>query len=57
MVSMLVIGPKVHGFKLSCVDRFSRAIKIHSMPSFKGGVKSSAPCHKILWHVKELYEV
>jgi hypothetical protein len=33
-------------------DRFLRAIKIHSMASFRGEVKLSAPCCKILWHVK-----
>jgi hypothetical protein len=29
------------------------AIKIHSTPSFGWEVQPEAPCHKILWHVKE----
>jgi hypothetical protein len=27
------------------------------MPSFEGEVKPSAPCCKILWHAKKVYEV
>jgi hypothetical protein len=38
-------------------DEFLRAIKIHCTPSFEGEVKPSAPCHKILRHVKEPFEV
>jgi hypothetical protein len=34
---------------------FLRAIQIHSTSSFKGEVNPSAPCRKILRHVKELY--
>jgi hypothetical protein len=44
MVSVLAIGPKVRRFRPSQVDGFLRAIKIHSMPSFRGEVKLSAPC-------------
>jgi hypothetical protein len=33
-------------------NAFLRAIKICSMTSFGGEVKPLAPCHKILWHVK-----
>jgi hypothetical protein len=29
-------------------------LKIHSMTSFRGEVKQLVPCHRILWHVKEL---
>jgi hypothetical protein len=32
-------------------------IKIHSMPSFREDIKLSAPCCKILWHVKDPFEV
>jgi hypothetical protein len=37
--------------------RFLRAIKICSMPSLRGEINPSAPCHKILQHVKEPFEV
>jgi hypothetical protein len=37
-------------------DGFLRAIKICSTPSFRGEVKPSAPCCKILQYIKELYE-
>jgi hypothetical protein len=32
---------------------FLKAIKIRSMTSFRGKVKPSAPCRKILQHVKD----
>jgi hypothetical protein len=32
---------------------FLMALKVHNMTSFRGEVKPSVPCHKILWHVKE----
>jgi hypothetical protein len=57
MVSVLATGPNVHRFKASQGDEFLRAIKIHSTPSFGGEVKPSAPCCKILWHVKTHFEV
>jgi hypothetical protein len=47
MVSMLAIGPKVHGFK---PDGFLRAI-IRSTPSFGGEIKPLAPC-MFLRHAK-----
>jgi hypothetical protein len=52
MVSMLVIGLKVRGFKPGRGDRLLRAIKMGSKPSFTGEVKPEAPCRKILRHVK-----
>jgi hypothetical protein len=55
MVSVLAIRPKVHKFKPG--QGFLMAIKIHSMPSFGGAVKLEAPCHTILRHVKEPFEV
>jgi hypothetical protein len=36
---------------------FIRAIKVPSTPSFGGEVKPSVPCWKILWHIKEPFEV
>jgi hypothetical protein len=37
-------------------DEFLRAIKIRSTSSFGGEVKPEASCHKILQHIKELFE-
>jgi hypothetical protein len=34
-----------------------RAIKIRGTPSIGGEVNPSAPCLKILWHVKEPFEI
>jgi hypothetical protein len=52
MVSVLAIGSKVRGFKLSNGDDILGAIKISRTPSFGGEVKPSAQCSKILWNVK-----
>jgi hypothetical protein len=38
-------------------DGFLRVIKICSIPSLVGEVKPEAPCHTILWHVKESFKV
>jgi hypothetical protein len=56
MVSVLAIGPKVHGFKPGRGNGFLTAIKIHSTPSFGGEVKMQAPC-KNLWYVKNYMQV
>jgi hypothetical protein len=53
MVRVLATGLKVLGFKPGRGDGFLRAIKIGSTPSFRGKVKPSTPCHKILRHAKE----
>jgi hypothetical protein len=53
MVSVLVIRPKVRGFKPSRGDRFLRAITIRSIPSFLWEVKPEVPCRKFLRHVKK----
>jgi hypothetical protein len=50
MVIVLAIGTKVRGFKPGQERWIFRAIKIHSSG---GEVKPSAPCHKILRHVKD----
>jgi hypothetical protein len=52
MVSVLAIGPKVRGFKPSQGDGFLRTIKIRSTSFLGGERKLSAPCRKILRHVK-----
>jgi hypothetical protein len=53
VVSVLATGPKSRGFKPGLVDRFSRAIKIRSTPSFGWEAKPEVPCRKILLHVKD----
>jgi hypothetical protein len=52
MVRVLAIEPNVHGFKLSRGRLILRTIKIRSMVYFKEKIKPSAPCRKILRHVK-----
>jgi hypothetical protein len=52
MVSMLAIGAKVCGFKVSLGDGFLKAIKMCSTPSFRGEVKPEYPCCKNLEHIK-----
>jgi hypothetical protein len=54
MINVLAIGPNVRGFKPGRGDRFLRVIKFRSTPNFRGAVKLSTPCHKILWHIKNL---
>jgi hypothetical protein len=51
MVNVLAIGTKVCRLKPGQGNGFIRAIRICSTPSF-GEVKTSAPYHKILWHIK-----
>jgi hypothetical protein len=55
MVSVLYIGRKVRGFKPDRGDGFIRAIKIRCMASFGREVKLSAPCRKLLRHVKNYF--
>jgi hypothetical protein len=54
VVGVLGTGPKGRGFELGQGDRILRAIKFLSTPSFRWEVKPEVPCHKILWHVKDL---
>jgi hypothetical protein len=56
MVSVLTTAPEVRGFKPSRGDGFLRAIKIRSTTYFGQDVKTSAPCSKILRHVKDRFE-
>jgi hypothetical protein len=53
MVIVLAIRPKVRGFKPGREQWLLRAIKIRSTTSFGREVKQSAPCCKILQHVKD----
>jgi hypothetical protein len=50
--SVLATGLKGHRFKPGEGDWFLRVIKICSTPSLRWELKLEAPCHKILWHVK-----
>jgi hypothetical protein len=52
VISVPAIGPEVRGFKPCRGDGFLRSINIHSTFSFRGEVKPSVPCHKVLRHVK-----
>jgi hypothetical protein len=53
MVIVFAIGPRFTSSNPAESDEFLRAIKIHSTASFEEEVKPSAPCHKILLHVKD----
>jgi hypothetical protein len=57
MVIVLDIGPKVRGFKPERGNGFLKAIKICSMPPFGGEVKPSAPCRKILGHIRSHFQM
>jgi hypothetical protein len=57
MVNMLAYGPKVCGFKPGQADGFLMVTEICNMPSFRWEEKPPAPCHKILQHVKNKFEV
>jgi hypothetical protein len=57
VVSVLATGPKGFRFKAYPCDRFLRAMKICSMPSFGWKVKPESPRHKILQHIKNHLQV
>jgi hypothetical protein len=57
VVVCLLLDPRFAGSNPTEGDRFLKATKICSTVSFGGEVKLSAPCRKILWHVKEPFEV
>jgi hypothetical protein len=57
MVTVLLIGAKVRGFKPGWGVGFLRAIKIRNTTSFGGEVKLSAPFRNILRHVTGPFEV
>jgi hypothetical protein len=52
VVSVLVTGPKIHGFKPEQGNGLLRTIRSHSTQPFGGEVKLEAPFCKILWHEK-----
>jgi hypothetical protein len=56
VVSVLVIRPKIRGFKPGKDDGFLRALKFRHTTSFGWEIKLSVPCRKVLRHVKEPYE-
>jgi hypothetical protein len=53
MVIVPALDPNFGSLNLAKDDGLLRAIKICNMTSSGGGVKPSAPCHTILWHVEE----
>jgi hypothetical protein len=57
VVSALATTFKIVGFKPAESDGFLSAIKICSKLSFEAEVKPSAPCRKILLHIKNHFEV
>jgi hypothetical protein len=57
MVSVLAFGAKVHGFLSGQGYWIFKGDENHSMPSFRGDIKLSAPYHKIAWRVKEPFKV
>jgi len=57
MISVIAIGLKLRGFKPVRGDGFLRAMKMRNTPSFRGEVKLSAACRKVLQHVKDSFEV
>jgi hypothetical protein len=57
VVSVLAIGPKVHGFKPGHGRCIFKGDKILSMTSFGEEVKPSAACRNILRHVRDPCEV
>jgi hypothetical protein len=52
MAIVLATVPRFAGSNPAEDDTFSGVTKIRSTPSFGGEVKPSAPCRKILRHVK-----
>jgi hypothetical protein len=56
VVSVLVIVPKVRGFKPGRGRCIFKGIKIHNTPSFGGEIKPSVRSCSILRHVKDPYK-
>jgi hypothetical protein len=57
VVSVLVIGHKVRGFKSGEGSLIFKGDKSPQHALLRKGSKLSAPCRKILWHVNEPFEV
>jgi hypothetical protein len=49
----LPLDPRLVGSNLAMSNGFLRMIKIHSMTCFRGEVKPSAICYKVLQHIKD----
>jgi hypothetical protein len=56
MGSKLTIGPKVRGFKPDRGRCTLKRDKFRTIPSFRGEVKPSVPCRKILQNVENHFE-
>jgi hypothetical protein len=57
MLKYLPLDPRFAGSNPAKGDGFLRAKKISRTPSFGGKVNPSAPCQKILLHVKEPFAI
>lgn len=57
VIGVLTIGPKFRGFKPGRGQSVLREIKARSTSPFGQEAKPSAPCRKILLHVKDPFEV
>jgi hypothetical protein len=55
--SLVVIAPKVRGLKPGRGRLIFKGDKVRSRTAFGGEVKPSAPCRKILRHVKNPYSM
>jgi hypothetical protein len=53
MVIVIAIGPGVAGSNPAERDGALRAIKFRSRTSIEGEAKSSAPCRKVVLHIKD----
>jgi hypothetical protein len=56
VVACLPLDPSFIGAKLPEDNGFLRMMIICNTASFRGEVKPSVPCHKILRHIKESYK-
>jgi hypothetical protein len=56
VIAYLPLDPRLSGSNPAEDEGFLRAIKLRSTTYFGGKVKPSAPCRKILRHVKETCE-
>jgi hypothetical protein len=53
VVACLLFSPRFAGSSPAEDDGFLRKVKFHSMTSFRGEVKPSVLCRKILWRDEE----
>jgi hypothetical protein len=57
VVSVLDIGPKVHRFNLGQGLWIIKGDKNPQQAFLRRGSKAVGPCHKMLWHVLEPFDV